>query len=308
MAPTPDNSRGIVAMNVAMFCFISSDALVKYATQSLPLGETIFLRSVFATLLVGAVVVATGSLRAWQTLLEPRMGLRLIGEVGATLFYLVALVHMPIANVSAVFQATPLAMTACAAIFLGETVGPRRWAAIAVGLIGVMVIVRPGLAGFDAWSIAVLIAVAFVALRDIATARISAEVPNSLVTLATTVAVAGLGLALLPFEHLVGRQVEWRLPSAELLAIIGLNAVMMLGGYVGLLMATRLAETSAIAPFRYTLLVWSFLFGVLVFGQFPDTPTLVGAAIVVATGLYSFHGERAARSTAPAPGEAAKGS
>jgi drug/metabolite transporter (DMT)-like permease len=297
MPSTRDTPRGIVAMNFAMFCFISSDALVKWITLSLPLGEAIFLRGLVASVIMAGVVAGSGDWRAWRALVEPRMGLRLVGEVGATAFYLVALVHMPIANVSAVFQATPLVMTASAAIFLGETVGPRRWAAIAVGFLGVMIIVRPGLDGFDAWSLAVLAAVGFVGLRDIATARMPIGAPTGLVTFATAVSVTGLGLALRPFEAVIGRNVDWVVPDPFIAALVGLNAVTLLGGYVGLLIATRLAETSAIAPFRYTLLVWSFLFGVIVFGQYPDGPTLIGAAIVVGTGLLAYHRERSAPST-----------
>jgi drug/metabolite transporter (DMT)-like permease len=290
-----DNSRGIIAMNVAMLSFITSDTLVKYVTQSIPLGEAIFLRGAIASVIVAVAIARTSSWRAWRTMFETRMALRLVGEAGATLFYLVALVHMPIANVSAVFQATPLAMTACAAIFLGEHVGPRRWVAIAVGFVGVMIIVRPGLEGFDAWSIAVLISVAFVALRDISTARLSAATPASLVTLVTALAVTVLGLAMRPFEYLIGSNVDWVVPDPMVGGLVAANAVTLLSGYVFLLFATRLAETSAIAPFRYTLLVWSFVFGYVVFGQYPDTPTLVGAAIVVGTGLYSFHRERLRR-------------
>lgn len=295
MRSASDTSRGLVSMNLAMFCFIASDALVKYVTFTLPLGEAIFLRSGIASMLVAVVVVWTGTWRAWRSMFDPRVALRLIGEVGATAFYLIALVHMPIANVTAVFQVTPLAMTAGAALFLGEKVGPRRWTAIAVGFVGVMIIVRPGLAGFDAWSIAVLIAVCFVVLRDISTAGLSAAAPSSLVTLITALAVTGLGLAMRPIEHLVSGNVTWIVPPAALAGLLVVNAVTLLGGYVGLLLATRLAETSAIAPFRYTLLVWSFLFGVVVFGQYPDMATVVGAAIVVATGLYTFQRERALR-------------
>mgnify|MGYP001765633547 CR=1 FL=1 len=300
MASTSDNTRGIVAMNIAMFGFIGSDTLVKYITQSLPLGETVFLRGIVASVLVAIVVAWTGSWRAWRSLIETRMVLRIVGELGATITYLVGLVHMPIANATAVFQATPLVMTACAAVFLGERVGPERWVAIAVGLLGVMVIVRPGLEGFDVWSLAILAAVACVALRDIATARISSNTPTSLVTLVTAVSVTVLGVAMMPFEQYVGRHVDWTVPTPFVAAMVVLNAASLLSGYVGILVATRLAETSAIAPFRYTLLVWSFLFGVLVFGQYPDTATMVGAAIVVATGLYSFHRERTARNAAAA--------
>lgn len=296
MASPPDNTRGIVAMNIAMLGFIGSDTLVKFLTQTLPLGETVFLRGVVASALVAIVVLWTGSWREWRSLFETRMALRIVGELGATVGYLVGLVHMPIANATAVFQATPLVMTACAAVFLGEKVGPARWVAIAIGLCGVMVIVRPGLEGFDVWSLAILAAVASVALRDISTARISAHTPTSLVTFATAITVTGLGLAMMPFEAYIGRHVEWTRPTSFEAAMVVLNALSLLGGYVGMLVATRLAETSAIAPFRYALLVWAFIFGVVVFGQYPDLPTLVGAAIVVVTGLYSFHRERSTRS------------
>jgi len=300
MASPPDNTRGIVAMNIAMFGFIGSDTLVKFLTQTLPLGETVFLRGVVASALVAIVVLWTGSWREWRSLFETRMALRIVGELGATVGYLVGLVHMPIANATAVFQATPLVMTACAAVFLGEKVGPARWVAIAIGLCGVMVIVRPGLEGFDVWSLAILAAVACVALRDISTARISAHTPTSLVTFATAITVTGLGLAMMPFEAWIGRHVEWTRPTSFEAAMVLLNALSLLGGYVGMLVATRLAETSAIAPFRYALLVWAFIFGVVVFGQYPDMPTLVGAAIVVVTGLYSFHRERSTRSASDA--------
>lgn len=295
MPSSKENARGILSMNFGMFGFIGSDTLVKYLTQTLPLGETIFLRGLFACTIVAAVLIWTGSWRAWRQVLTVRMGFRVIGEMGSTVLYLAALVHMPIANATAVFQVNPLIMTVGAALFLGEKVGPRRWTAVALGFVGVMIIVRPGLAGFDAWSLAVIAAVLFVALRDLVTARLPSGLPNSLVLFATALSATVLGPMLIPFEHLVGARTEWVMPDAHLVGLAALNAVSLLGGYLGLLLATRLAETSAIAPFRYMLLVWAFLFGVVVFGQFPDVPTLVGTAIVVSTGLYAFHRERRVR-------------
>lgn len=292
-----DNTLGIVAMCASSLSFILSDTLMKYVTLTLPLGEAIFLRGIFATLAVGLVVAWSGEWRAWRDLVSLRMSVRLIGDLGATLFYMVALVHMPIANVTAVFQITPLAMTAGAALFLGEKVGRARWSAIAVGFIGVMIIVRPGLAGFDVWSFAVFAAVFFVTVRDISSARLSAKAPTMLVTLVTTVAATVLGLGLRPFEASIGNRIDWVVPDQPLIGLVFLNALCLLGGYIGLLYATRVAETSAIAPFRYTLLIWAFLFGVIVFGQYPDVPTLIGTAILVATGLYTYHRERLRRSS-----------
>jgi len=294
--PAPrDNMRGILVMNVSMAAFNLSDALTKLATRELPLGETIFVRGLFAALFVSVAVVWSGTWREAGKLLDRRVATRLFGELGSTLFYLTALVHVALPNVSAVFQATPLAMTAAAAFFLGEKVGPRRWAAIAVGFVGVLIIVRPGLEGFEPHSILVLISVGFVVVRDISTARIAGDVPTTLVTLATALAVTLLGLALAPFESMVSLQTAWIVPSPRQLALLAATAAALLTGYVFLIEATRLAETAAIAPYRYTLLVWSFLFGLTLFGDLPDPMTLLGAAIVVATGLYTFHRERLRR-------------
>ena len=298
MIEARDNRRGILAMVIAMAAFNLSDALTKLATQQLPLGETIFVRGLFAAAAVAVVVVYDGSWRRARGLLTPALALRLIGEIGATLFYLMALVHVALPNVSAVFQATPLAMTAAAAIFLGETVGPRRWFAIAVGFVGVIVIVRPGLAGFEPASMWVLASVAFVVLRDVSTARLGTRLPTSLVTLTTAVTVTGLGACLLPFESAVSTVVEWTRPTPTQFGLLALTAAALLTGYVMLIRATQLAETSAIAPYRYTLLVWAFLYGVVIFGQTPDLPTLIGTAIVVTSGLYTFHRERLRRRSA----------
>ncbi len=302
MTEPRDNRRGILAMALAMAAFNLSDALTKLATQHLPLGETIFVRGLFATAAVAAAVAIDGSWRRARDLATPHLGLRLVGEIGATLFYLMALVHVALPNVSAVFQATPLAMTAAAAIFLGEKVGPRRWIAIAVGFVGVTIIVRPGVAGFEPASIWVLVSVAFVVVRDISTARLGMRLPTSLVTLSTAVTVTMLGLALAPFEHAVSTVTAWTVPTLPQIGLLALAATALLTGYVSLIRATQLAETSAIAPYRYTLLVWAFLYGLIFFGDTPDLPTWIGAAIVVATGLYTFHRERLRRNEARANG------
>ncbi len=292
MPPLRDNRRGIAAMAAAMSAFNLSDALTKLATQSLPLGETIFVRGLFATLMIGLVVIWTGSWRTLPRLIDRRMSWRLVGEIGATFFYLAALVHVPLPNVSAVFQATPLAMTVAAAVFLGERIGMARWVAVAIGFIGVTIIVRPGLDGFDPNAILILASVGFVVVRDISTARLAGLAPTSAVTLVTAIAVTGLGLALFPFEPVISKVTVWVWPGIGELVLLAATAMALLTGYTLLIEATRLAETAAIAPYRYTLLVWSLIFGFFLFGDVPDGWTMAGAAIVVATGLYGLHRAR----------------
>lgn len=309
-APThapSDNTRGILAMNVAMFGFISNDTCVKIAMEALPLGEIMFVRGIVATsILLGFATVAR-AWGQWRRLIHPLMGLRLVGEIGATLLYLTALAHMPIGNVSAIFQATPLAMTAGAALVFKEPVGWRRWAAIAAGFGGVLIIVRPGMEGFNAYAVLILAAVVCVVVRDLATSRIPAAVPTSLVTGITALIVTLTGAALFPFEATFSAIPDWRPLDLRLLAVLIGAGVFLLVGYVTLIFAMRWGEMSVIAPFRYMLLVWSFVYGITLFGDRPDAATMIGAAIVVGSGLYTVHRERvrrlaAARAAASLPG------
>jgi drug/metabolite transporter (DMT)-like permease len=161
-----DNLRGIVAMLAAMGSLIVNDCFLKLAAQSLPTGEAIFLRGLFATLLCIACIAATDGLAALRLAIGPWVQLRAGADVLGTILYLSAQMHMAFADANALLQFTPLAITAGAALFLGARVGWRRWLATGVGLVGVLIIVRPGGAGFNAYSLLALSAIAFVAARD----------------------------------------------------------------------------------------------------------------------------------------------
>ena len=157
------------------------------------MGEIIFIRGVFASGLVGTVVVAMGLHRQLPLLWHRLVGARVIGELGGTYFFLVALFHMPIANVMIIFQAVPLTVTAGAALFFGEAVGWRRWAAVAVGFLGVVIVVRPGLEGFEVFGLLVLVSVFFVSFRDLSTRAMPSAIPTLCLTLATAIAVTIMG-------------------------------------------------------------------------------------------------------------------
>ncbi|TIT64176.1 MAG: DMT family transporter, partial [Mesorhizobium sp.] len=212
--------------------------------------------------------------------------MRVAGEAGATVSFLVALAHLPIANVSAVLQALPLAVTMGAALFFNEGVGWRRWLAIAVGFAGVLVIVRPGFEGFSVYSLLALTSVACCAVRDLATRRIPQAIPTLLVSTATALAMTVLGAALL------APMGGWTPMSGKATALLALAAVLVLIGYQFIIMAMRSGDISFIAPFRYTALLWSILLGLVIFGDVPDLPMIVGAAIIVGSGLYALYRER----------------
>jgi drug/metabolite transporter (DMT)-like permease len=209
-----------------------------------------------------------------------------IGEIGGTLTFLSAIAHMPLANAAAIFQALPLVITLGAALVFGEPVGWRRWAAIAAGFVGVLVIVRPGMAGFSEFSLLALSSVAFCTVRDLATRKIPTEIPSLFIALLTTLTVTSAGAVIM---YPLG---GWTPPSARTIGLLAVAAVLLLIGYQCIISALRTGDISAVAPFRYTALLWAMLLGYLAFGDKPDRYMLIGAAIIVLSGLYAFYRER----------------
>ena len=220
--------------------------------------------------------------------------LRVAAEVGATVGFLTALKYMPLANVTAILQVLPLTVTMAAALFLGEKVGWRRWLAIAIGLAGVLIIIRPGMEGFSVYSIWALVAVGCVTIREIATRKLSADLPSLSVALATAIAIGGLGAVMLP-------AVEWAPVSASALSLICGASLAIIGGYLFSVMTIRIGDIGFVAPFRYTAMVWALILGLLMFGEIPDMPTITGTVIIILTGLYSLHRERSVRRTTQEP-------
>lgn len=286
MAPLSDNMRGACFMMVSMAGFCLNDALIKTVSDDLPMFQAVFLRGLIATVLIGVLALAQGALRFRPGRRDRRLiGQRMVAEIGGTACFLTALFNMPIANATAILQSVPLAVTLGAALFLGETVGWRRYVAIAVGFCGVLVIVRPGSDGFNAYALWAMAAIGFIVLRDLSTRSLSDGPPAAFVVFVTTVALTvAAGLAAFA--------TEWRsFTVGHMLALSG-SAVFLLTGYVFGVMTMRLGEIGFTQPFRYTLLLWAILFGVLFFDEWPDVWMLAGSAIVVATGLFTFYRER----------------
>jgi drug/metabolite transporter (DMT)-like permease len=273
-------------MAVAMAAFTMNDAITKAVSAEINFGQVMLVRGVFASVLIAALTSYQQAVRPLRTLLVESVALRVIGEVGGAISFLAAITHMPLANAAAIFQALPLAITLGAALVFGEPVGWRRWLAIAAGFIGVLIIVRPGVEGFSQFSLFALISVAFCTVRDLATKRIPSEIPSMFVTLLTTITVTLAGLAML--FPLGG----WTPPSGQSVGLLALAAVLVLVGYQCVIMAMRAGDISAVAPFRYTALVWAMLLGYFVFGDAPDAMMMTGASVIVMSGLYAFYRER----------------
>jgi drug/metabolite transporter (DMT)-like permease len=288
MATYRDNLVGIVAMTASTAAFIANDTLVKLTSDDLPLGEIIFIRSVIAVTLVGVIIAVTGDWRNWRMAGNPAVGLRTLGEVAATILYLTALFNMPIANSTTILQVVPLAATAGGAIFLGDRVGWRRWTAILVGFLGVLIVVRPGLAGFDAYALLVLAAMLFVTLRDLATRAIPNAMPTLLVTFVSLVALLVTGAAL-------GLGETWVMPDGRHLLMLAGAAIVLSAGFVTIIVALRIGDMATVAPFRYSNIIWAIVIGFVVWNEVPDAFMLLGTALIIGTGVYTFYRERALR-------------
>ena len=285
-AAPADNFRGAMFMMLSMAGFVLNDTAMKTLSDELSMFQAIFLRGLVATLLIGGF--------AWHRRVlwfRPSrkaigvMSLRVIGEIGATVCFITALFNMPIANATAILQVSPLAVTLGAAVFLGEAVGWRRYSAIGAGFLGVMLIVKPGSEGFNNYAFYALGAVVFFVLRDLVTRRLPVEVPSLFVTVISSVSV-------MTMAGVLSAAGSWEPVTLPQMAVLALAAVFVLVGYLFGVMTMRVGEIGFISPFRYTILIWAMILGFVVFGDVPDTLTLIGSAIVVLTGIYAFQRER----------------
>lgn len=280
------NTRGAGLMMASMIAFTVNDACMKSLSDEVPLFQAIFLR--------GLVTCAFLAFMAWRTgafkVRIPRgdLGLvviRSLAEVVAAYFFISALFNMPIANVTAILQALPLTVTLASAVVFREAIGWRRMSAILVGFFGVLLIVRPGAEGFNFYSVYAVLAVLVITVRDLAARRLSVGVPSMAVALSAAVAVAlfaGIGSIGSEWAPVSGK-VAWQLSGASLFII---------GGYLFSVMTMRVGDIDFVAPFRYTSLVCALILGLFIFGEWPDKLTLIGSAIVVATGAFTLYRER----------------
>lgn len=289
-----DNLRGSILMVIAMAGFAIEDMFIKQIAGALPVGQVVVFLGLGGTVIFGAIALRYGD-RLWSpALLHPAFIIRNICEVGGTLGFVSAIALTPISTASAILQATPLVVTLGAALFLGETVGWRRWLAILVGLFGVVLIIRPGMEAFDIKSMLAVIGVVGLAGRDLATRRIPTTVTTRQITFYAFV-VSILTGAILLWLGVTGDTLL--LPDhTDLWRMLG-ALVVGLGAYYMIVMATRMGDMSVVAPFRYSRPVFALIVGVMVFSERPDALTLIGATIIVGSGIFTLWRESRLRRT-----------
>lgn len=277
-------------MVLAMATMLTSDVVVKAVAEEMPLFEVIFIRHIFMTIGLALLAWREGAFGWRPKAHEARLiGLRSVGECGVIGFYMIALTLMPMGMATTIFQLQPLAVTLAAAVFLAQPIGPRRLAAIVVGFGGVLLIARPGSNAFGPGTLFVLAAVVSVCVRDISTRKLGAAVPATLLALVGSVALLALSGAVMALRG------NWAPVSGAQLGLIATGAAFLLVGYLAMVFAMRFGDIAAISPFRYVSLVFGILYGFVFFGEVPQPLMLIGAGIIVASGVYTFMREQAVR-------------
>lgn len=281
-----DNIRGAILMMTAMSLFAVNDSFLKGIGTGMSVWQVLFLRGIGASVLMLLFLrhrgVSLGALSRRDLWLA--IG-RAVMEAMAAVLFVSALQHMPFANLSAIQQALPLAITLAGVIFLREPVGWRRSLAIGIGLLGVLIIVRPGTSGFNAWSIPAMGTVLCVTARDIFARMLSPQASTLAVAAVAAIGVMAVTGAMVPF-------VGWDPVTPVDGALLAGATLAVFVAYIISVGAMRVGDIGFVSLFRYFGLLFSILAGVIFFAEIPDVPMLVGAAVIVGSGLYTLWRER----------------
>jgi drug/metabolite transporter (DMT)-like permease len=280
--PLTDNLRGALLMVASMAGFAVEDMFLKAAAQTMPVGQVILTVGLCGMVVFGLLSLRAGESPLPRAILHPALLIRSVFEVAGRLFYALAIALTPLSTTSAILQATPLVVVAFAALFLGEKVGWRRWSAVLVGFIGVLIILRPGVEGFSALSLLAVAGMLGFAGRDLATRAAPKVLSNR------QLGLAGFAMLSLAGVILLARSGGATLPDLHGIGLLAGTAAFGILAYHALTGAMRTGEVSFVTPFRYSRIVFALVLAVFVFGERPDAATLLGSALIVASGLYTL--------------------
>lgn len=284
MTTDPDHRRNIVGaawMIAAMAAFAVEDALVKAVSDLLPVGQILTLFGLGGAAIFVTIALRQGDALVTPDVFAPAMRLRVLFEITGRLFYVLALALIPLSTATVILQATPLVVVASAALIFGERVGWRRWTAIGLGLLGVMIILRPGTEGFSALSLLALVGMLGFAGRDLASRAAPRSLSTAILGLYGFLALAAAGLL---FSVWQGASFQW--PDARAALLLVAVILIGIGAYSCLMKAMRTGDVSAVTPFRYTRLLFGAALGIAVFGETLTLELLVGSGLIVLSGLF----------------------
>ncbi|MEO7224039.1 MAG: DMT family transporter [Devosia sp.] len=273
------NLRGIAFMVIATGVFSTNDVLMKLATTGLPPYEVLFLRGVMASILMLPLILLTGNGKHLRHVVDKWVLIRNSFEFLAVLCFIVALANMPIADLSALGQISPMLLLLGVAVIYREKIGVTRMALITLGFVGALLVAQPGLKGFSPYMVLGVLCAMGTAARDIAGRKVGTNVPAPIVAYATLLLVmVGAGIVTFVFE-------DWVMPTPRHLLLLAGSGFFLSLGHLFIFMSYRNAATGAVAPFYYLFSVWAVLSGFFVFGTFPNTLALWGIGLIVASGI-----------------------
>jgi drug/metabolite transporter (DMT)-like permease len=294
VTPKSQNLRAVVLMIAAMAGFAVADAFIKYATEFLAVSQVILFMGLGGTTVFVALAKFQGVTLLSAHALNRAVLLRNGIEILATLGVVISLANAPLSTVSAIMQAAPILVTLGAIVFFNEKVGWRRWTAIFMGFVGVMMILRPGSAVFDIYLLVALGGTIALAGRDLTTRAVPKEIPSIQLSVYGFSMVIPTGLILMA---LGSKPVPVTLP-AVMPMVFGIFFVVI--AYYCITAAMRSGSIAIVAPFRYSRLIFGLALGMIVFGERPDAMTLAGAALVIVSGLYALSRDRKVKETVSA--------
>jgi len=277
-----NNMRGGLMMIAAMAGFAVEDMFLKTAARQVPVGQILMIFGAAGMIGFAILAKSQGARLLNPAILSTPILTRAVFEVMGRLFYTLAIAMTPLSSASAILQATPLVVVAGAALVFGERVGWRRWAAIMAGFVGVLIILRPGLEGFTPLSVLAVLGMLGFAGRDLATRA----APKTLSNL--TLGVYGFAMMVPTGAGLLAWTGGAVVPDTTASLALAGATLFGVAGYYALTAAMRVGEVSVVTPFRYTRLLFALIFGMLVFAERPDAATLLGSAIIVASGIYTL--------------------
>ncbi len=279
-----DNLRGIVALLVSQALFVTSDSVVKLAGAMMPVTQIMAIRGTMAVLIAGTVLALTVDAAKWRLAFQPLVAGRAALEALLAALFLFSLPHLALGDITVIMQITPLVITMLSALVLREFVGWRRWLAIVLGFVGVVLVAQPGAQAFNFYVITAVIVAILVAVRDLMTRRLDRSTPTTAVTFTTTLSVCVLGFAGAPLE-------VWQPLTVFGMLLLAASAVLVTMANVFIIRAFRGVDVSAVSPFRYFGVVWAIILGYAIWSDLPNSVAIAGTLLIVGSGLYTMHRE-----------------
>jgi drug/metabolite transporter (DMT)-like permease len=281
------NLIGSFWMVAAMAAFAVEDVFVKAVSEKLPVAQILIIFGLGGAFLFACLAIFKRERLFSSAVVSVPMRFRVLFEILGRLFYVLAITLTPLSSATVILQATPIVVVAGAALIFREKVGRRRWAAIFIGLVGVVVIVRPGSDSFSMLSVLAILGMLGFAGRDLASRAAPSSLSTSILGLYGFLAVVVAGALLSVWE-----MVPFVYPDVDTSLYLVAAVLSGVVAYSSLMKAMRTGEVSAVTPFRYTRLLFGIAFGVLLFDEQLGTSMLIGCGLIVVSGLFILSGRK----------------